>query len=496
MRVVESSQTQLGDLPIADIQFNIKSRDDIPQLLRGLQFIYVNDELRRAVFTLLESHIQPDKSNHNGRPGMHLWSILVMGVLRLDLNWDYDRLHEQVNNHKTIRQMLGHADFFDTHEYQLQTLKDNVHLLTPELLDEINQVVVASGHAIVKKKEKEVLRGRCDSFVVETNVHYPTDINILFDAMRKVITLTARLCEAHDLSGWRQHAYNIRQVKKRMRIAQLKKRGGGKTKEQKARRQSEIVEAHRQYIDTAQAYLTKARSSLDTLIAMAVLSTIQGLSELEIRQYMIDAERQIDQIQRRVIQGETIPHVEKVFSIFEPHTEWIVKGKAGISQELGLRVCIMEDHHRFLLHHRVMKKQTDELVAVLMVSETKARFSNFSTCSFDKGFHTPDNQTRLREILEVVALPRKGKRSKKVQALESSTEFQQAHNKHSAVESAINALEVHGLDRCPDHGIAGFERYVALSIVARNLQRIGAILTDQERARLERRRKKRLKQAA
>jgi hypothetical protein len=211
---------------------------------------------------------------------------------------------------------------------------------------------------------------------------------------------------------------------------------------------------------------------------------------------MIDAERQIDQIQRRVIQGETIPHVDKVFSIFEPHTEWIVKGKAGISQELGLRVCIMEDHHRFLLHHRVMKKQTDELVAVLMVSETKARFSDFSTCSFDKGFHTPDNQTRLREILEVVALPRKGKRSKKVQALESSTEFQQAHNKHSAVESAINALEVHGLDRCPDHGIAGFERYVALSIVARNLQRIGAILTDQERARLERRRKKRLKQAA
>ena len=496
MRVIEPRQTQLGDLAIADIQFDIKSRDDIPQLLKGLQFIYVNDELRNAVFTLLEKNIQPEKSNDNGRPGMNLWNILVMGVLRLDLNWDYDRLHEQVNNHKTIRQMLGHGDFFDTYEYHLQTVKDNVCLLTPELLDKINQAVVTSGHALVKKKENEVLRGRCDSFVVETNVHYPTDINILNDAVRKVIILTARLCEEHGLSTWRQYAYNVRHVKRLMRAAQLKKRGGGKTEEQKAKRQMQMVEAHQQYIDTAQAYLTKARLSVIDLKNRGILGAIQSVSEVEIQQYMLDADRQIDQIQRRVMKGEKIPHAEKVFSIFEPHTEWIVKGKAGISQELGLRVCIMEDHHRFLLHHRVMEKQTDDQVAVLMVSETKERFTNLSSCSFDKGFHSPANQTKLREILDEVALPRKGKRSKAIQELESSEDFQRAHDKHSAVESAINALEVHGLDRCPDHGLAGFKRYVALSVVARNIQRIGAILTAKERERLERQRRRRLKQAA
>lgn len=496
MRVVETPQTQLGDLPIADIQFDIKSRDDIPQLLRGLQYIYVNDALRTAVFTLLENHIQADKSHANGRPGMSLWNILVMGVLRLDLNWDYDRLHEQVNNHKTIRQMLGHADFFDTHSYHLQTLKDNVHLLTPELLDEINQVVVTAGHAVVKKKESEVLRGRCDSFVVKTDVHYPTDINVLNDAVRKVIILTARLCEAHGLSTWRQHAYNVRHVKKLMRTAQLKKRGGGQTEAQKARRQTQVVEAHQQYVDVVQGYLDKARLSLHTLNEMGVLSLIERISETEIQQYLRDADRQIDQIRRRVMQGETIPHTEKVFSIFEPHTEWIVKGKAGISQELGLRVCIMEDRHRFLLHHQVMEKQTDDQVAVSMVNETKARFPDFSTCSFDKGFHSPANQTRLRDILDVVALPRKGKRSQKVEALESSKDFQQAHDKHSAVESAINALGVHGLDRCPDHGLVGFKRYVALSMVARNLQRLGAILADQEKKRLERQRRRQQKQAA
>ena len=496
MRVVETHQTELDNLPIADIKFNIKSRDDIPQLLRGLQYIYLNDELKRPVFDLLEKHIQTEKDHNNGRPGMNLWSILVMGVLRLDLNWDYDRLHEQVNQHKTIRQMLGHADFFDTHEYALQTLKDNVRLLTPELLDGINQIIVTGGHALVKKKETEKLRGRCDSFVVETHVHYPTDINLLFDAMRKVITLTAKQCEANQIPGWRQYQYNIRQIKKSQRIAQLTKRGGGKTDEAKAKKQSKVIEAHQHTIDLSQAYLIRAKNSLKALNDASLVNLTDNIQQMEIEQYIQDAERQLDQIKRRVLNNETIPHSEKVFSIFQPHTEWIVKGKAGINQELGLRVCIMEDQHQFILHHQVMEKQTDDQVAVSMVSETQSRFKDFSTCSFDKGYHSPDNQEKLKEILDTVALPRKGKRSKKVQALESTDEYRQAHDKHSAVESAINALEVHGLDCCPDHGIEGFKRYVGLAVVARNVQRIGAILTDKAREGLERQKRKRLKQAA
>ena len=156
----------------------------------------------------------------------------------------------------------------------------------------------------------------------------------------------------------------------------------------------------------------------------------------------------------------------------------------------------MEDQHQFLLHHQVMEKETDNQVAVSMVNETKERFPDLSTCSFDKGFHSPENQKTLNELLAVAALPSKGKRSEKTQAWESSEDFKQARQHHSAVESAINALEVHGLDRCPDKGIAGFKRYVALSIVARNLQRLGAVLIDQERKRLERQQKRRRQQAA
>jgi hypothetical protein len=81
---------------------------------------------------------------------MPLWSILVCGVIRLDLNLDYDRLHDLANKHSDLRAMLGHGMFNDAY-YHHQTLKDNVSLFTPELLDEINQYVVNAGHVLVKK---------------------------------------------------------------------------------------------------------------------------------------------------------------------------------------------------------------------------------------------------------------------------------------------------------------------------------------------------------
>jgi len=149
MRKVIEEQMQLGAVDISKIQFDEKSRDEIPPLLRGLQFIYCTDAIRTEVFALLQKHIKLSKT---GRRGMDLWSILVLGVLRLNCNWDYDKLKEMVDNHMTIREMLGHSPFDKERLYPLQTLKDNVSLLTPELLNEINTIVVNAGHSLVKKK--------------------------------------------------------------------------------------------------------------------------------------------------------------------------------------------------------------------------------------------------------------------------------------------------------------------------------------------------------
>lgn len=474
MRVVQAIQMEIGEIDVSQIKFDLKSRDDIPKILRGLQHLYLDVALRQKVFALLACEIAPKVDKSTGRPGMTLWSILVCGVLRLDLNADYDRLHELVNQHKTLREMLGHSLYDDDKKYAYQTLVDNVGLLTPELLDKLNQLIVEGGHALVKKGDA-ALRGRCDSFVVETDVHFPTDINLLWDAMRKAITLTALWCESLQLSDWRQYRYNLRQLKRLMCSAQSKKRRKAKAEAQQDN--APMIQAYQAYIDQAQCHLDKIHITLSKLSATTPAELLQ---KIEIESYLQHAKRQIDQIERRVIKGEIIPHAEKVFSLFEPHTEWISKGKAGVPVELGVKVCILEDQHQFILQHHVMAKQTDDQIAVAMVTEAKKRFPALNACSFDKGFHSPANQIDLAQLLDHVTLPKKGKLSKERKAVEQSEAFVKARHAHSAVESAINALEVHGLDKCPDHGIEGFKRYVALAIVARNIRRIGDILWQQD----------------
>ena len=135
-----------------------------------------------------------------------------------------------------------------------------------------------------------------------------------------------------------------------------------------------------------------------------------------------------------------------------------------------------------------MEQQTDDKVAVAMAQGAKDRFANLAGCSFDKGFYSPDNRRQLANILDFVVLPKKGRLSAKDKEIENSEEFVESRRKHSAVESSINALENHGLDRCLDHGLQGFKRYAALSVLARNIQIMGHLLQQKELKKQNRRR--------
>ena len=161
MRTVLNPQLTLTETNIGAIRISLKSRDDIPKLLLGLQYLYTHPEIRDAVFEILKE-VVPKKVGGKGkarisvgRPGMEQWRILVLGTLRLCLNVDYDRLVDLANHHVTIRQMMGHPgqiDDLDPTEYTLQTVKDNLRLFTPQILNRINEVVVLAGHELIKKK--------------------------------------------------------------------------------------------------------------------------------------------------------------------------------------------------------------------------------------------------------------------------------------------------------------------------------------------------------
>ena len=88
MRKVKNEQMQFGEVDISQIGFDLQSRDEIPKLLLGLQYIYCDPDLREQVFETLEELIPSGVDPNNGRPGMELWKVLVLGTLRLNCNWD------------------------------------------------------------------------------------------------------------------------------------------------------------------------------------------------------------------------------------------------------------------------------------------------------------------------------------------------------------------------------------------------------------------------
>ena len=383
MREVHRSQFQLGQVPVEKVWINPKSRDDIPAVLKGLQHIWCDEALRARLFVLLDEHILPEADRTVGRPGMDLWQILVLGVLKQGLGCDFDRLHDLTNHHQTIRAFLGHGDFDDKTRYEYQT------------------------------------------------GHLSREVKKLFNRVRST---------------------------------------------RRAQRHPERVAA---YVERCRALVERAEATLDVLRG-------QGVGELGCRSIsglVAHARRQIDQVERRLLRGETIPHEEKVFSIFEEHTRWVSKGKAGTPVELGVPVAIIEDQYGFILHHKVLWEGEDVDVAVSMVQEAQALYPELRACSFDRGFHSRDNRVRVDALLDVNALPGRGYLSRADREREEEESFVAARRAHPAIESAINGLEHRGLDRVRSHGADGFARTVALSVLAANLHRIGLILQKRERKR-------------
>ena len=276
---------------------------------------------------------------------------------------------------------------------------------------------------------------------------------------------------------WRQHDYLKRQHRKRYHKVRNLKHSTADCETKRSLRQHDIEMAHAEYLKYSLKIIRKAE-----LTQSVLAKRHSDEARLEnLHYWILHARHQVDLIYRRVIEHEAIPHAEKVFSLFEPHTEWISKGKAGVPVELGLRVCVLQDQFGFTLHHQVMQKQTDDQVAVPMAERAKARFPALTQVSYDKGFWSPGNLEKLETLLDRAVLPKKGKLSAKDKKRESHPEFVRAKRKHSAVESDINALETHGLDKCPDKGIEAFKRYVALAALGSNLNRLGKILLERDR---------------
>lgn len=474
----------LNRTPIEKVIIPLKSRDELPPILAGLQWIWMHPTLKAEIFALLEEAILAGKQA-TGRPGMDLWQILVLGIVRLGLDANYDRLEHIANYDTLLRQILGVSETPWGEEavvFNHQTLRDNVALLDEVLLGAINAKVAAAGRAVFAKKAggpAEPLALKVDSYVLETDVHFPTDLNLLFDGGRKCLDLVETYREqlGYELAGWRKLEDWRRRFKGLERVASKTAFGGGQEKEKRVR---QVVG---KYLECARGLSAKVSQSLLELCDQAVV--LEQWTALAYFHEMLD--KHIDLVDRRLLQGQKIDPSEKVFSLFEPHTEWISKGKLHPGVELGHRLLVATDQDQLIQDYAVLEQEVDFDQSVPVVDRLLGRYGvgSIGSVSFDKGFTREADRQLLELYVPVVVMPKRGKKNAAETERESGKKFVQLRRAHSAVESAIASLEHHGLNRCLDVGLEGYRRYVGYGVLAYNLHVIGQELLRRKRVCLE-----------
>jgi transposase, IS5 family len=471
-------QLSLGQRPIEETPISPKCKDALEELLAALKAIYCDKEYNEKIFCTLENSISKDK-NKTGRKGMDLWQIFVLAQVRLCLDASYDRLHNLANNHFALRFLMGvECEYgFKRIQFEYQNIYDNVSMLSDELICELNAIVLEFGHKeVFKKKEAAALHFKSDSFVVESNVHFPTDYNLLWDCSRKCLDTVSKFIDKYvTVEGWRKIDNWAYEMKGLMRELGKANSSGGKGKEER------VVTAAKNYLKKAKALLLKLEGELPKL-PVHDMSDISFIITIEHFMQLMD--KHIDLVNRRIIKKEVIPHSEKLFSVFETYTEWIKKGKTRPNVELGKKLTITTDQFGLIVDYQLMDDEQDRDIVIEIADRMLLKYK-IDSWSFDKGYWNKDNKQLLQLEIPNVIMPKLGKRTKQENAEEESRLFKRLKDKHSAIESNINELEHRGLDRCPDRGIVHYKRYISLGVCAYNLKKIGHRILEQEREALK-----------
>jgi hypothetical protein len=477
MRKRFEQQYSLGQIPIAEVEITTKCRDAVVELLAALQQLFVAEEYNTQIFSILESLIMRGKKK-TGRTGMDLWQIFVLAQVRLCMNITYDRLHYLSNHDKLLRQIMGvdRESGYVQIEYEYQNIYDNVSLLDDETIKQINEIVLSFGHHVFKKKETEALRLKSDSFVVESRVHFPTDYNLLWDCMRKSIGVIGKFQKKYNhLTGWRKIGNWESELKGLMREFGKSSSSGGKNKDLRVKASAS------KYLNKAISLIRKIEKQKGELpvndpIDLGLICTLEY--------YISLTKKHIDLIQRRVMDGEQIPHSEKMFSIFENYTEWVTKGKLSPNVELGKKLGITTDQFDLIVDYALMDHQQDRDVVVALADRMLQKYLIYSW-SFDKGYWNKENKELLETEIQYVVMPKLGKRTQQQTEQEHTPLFKRLKNKHSAIESNINELENRGLDKCPNYGYEHFKSYIGLGVCAYNLKKIGKVILEEKRKQIK-----------
>jgi len=475
MRKAFEPQQRLDRAVVNQVPLNANCRDEIIPILRALQHLYSQPQVREEILRKVAADVNRGSSRKRGRRGMDYWPIIVLAAVRLGCNLDYDKLQDLAEQHCALRQIMGIGDWQPEESFDWRRIRDNLCLLRPETLEHINHAIVAEGHKLLPEAAETV---RADSFVAETNIHYPTESSLIRDGLRKVLQVCLALTALVGGKGWRQHQHLYQKVKKLTRQMEriAARKGNGY--------QERLKVLYRELLGEAERIMLRADELRKKAKKRGAVTEILALdAELEV---FLERTRHVcDTARRRVLLGEDVPNCDKLFSIFEPHTQLYKRGKAGEPVQFGRQVLVYEDGAGFITHiYLLPRDQNDRDVVVKQTRTLQKRLGGrLRHASFDRGFHSPENQKALAEIVAHPCLPMPGAQQAVRQEEEATVEFRQARQRHPGIESTINALQSgNGLQRCRDRSERGFSRYIQLGALGRNLHVLGKILLARDDA--------------
>ena len=417
------------------------------------------------------------KKPGSGRSGLTPQQILRSLVLMRVKNWDYRELRERIADGLTLRQF---ADFHCRPVPKHDAFQRGFTRLTPETLRAINDMVV---QAAVALGLEDGSRLRVDTTVVETDIHHPTDNTLLWDVVRLVTRCVGRLANALELPRIRGFRDRTRSARRRMQEIQRM------TTRQRHERQSGT---YRALIGIAEEVVANARIVLERTGKRRGKDIFADLaideSRRQIAHYCGLGSRVIDQARRRVLDGEQVPTAEKIYSIFEPHTDLIKRGKVRAPIEFGHKVFLAESAHGLITQYEVLKgNPADEMHVLPSLQRHRKAFGRAPELyGSDRGFFSEQNVAAcVRDGVKVVCIPQRGgSKTAERSAYEKSAAFKSGQRFRAGIEGRISVLfRGRGMKRCLAEGIERFELLVAAAVLANNLMTIAALLERHSRRR-------------
>jgi transposase, IS5 family len=464
------SRTLDPQLSFADLELSRLGVHLDPVLQRIDTFLDQHSALVEQVRLDLERGLKNAGTGRNGiSPSQALRSLTLMRIK----NWDYRELRERINDGYTLR---GFTQFGSQFVPKHDAFNRAFNRLTPATVEAIHQAVVQAAVQLGLEDGKKL---RVDTTVVETNIHYPTDGTLLWDSVR---TITRLVKELHDKLPHGVKGFTNRTRSARRRMQQIQRMTAQQRHHQQEPKYRELLRITEQVAQNARQVVqpTESTDGIDVAAGLVIAQLRQ-----QITSYCDLADRVIDQTRRRVLQAEQVPSDQKVYSIFEPHTDLIKRGKVLKPVEFGHKVFLAESAQGLITDYRVLKgnpADSDHVEASL--DRHQKMFQHPPDCyAGDRGFYSVNNVQRCQQAeVDAVCIPQRGgKKTAEQEALERSQAFKKAQRFRVGIEGRISVLfRGRGMKRCRAKGLERFEMLVGAAVLANNLMRIAQLIENKK----------------